>query len=43
MRTLSDGRSKLWPSPLAWFFAGVSWLACVGAFVVVRALVEWLV
>lgn len=41
MRVLSDGRERsVWW--LAAFVVGTSWLACVGAFVTVRALVEWL-
>lgn len=41
MRVLSDGRERSgwW---LAAFVIGASWLACIGAFVVARALVEWL-
>jgi hypothetical protein len=43
VRVLSDGRPRVkLPTSLGWFLAGVVWLAVVGAFVTVRALVEWL-
>jgi hypothetical protein len=43
MRALSDGRGRGdHGMMLAFFLVGVCYLACVGAFVTVRALVEWL-
>jgi hypothetical protein len=44
MRVLSDGRprSNLAGVPLGLFLSGVVVLACIGAFMVARARVEWL-
>ena len=39
---LTEGRSRGRGIPLALFLSGVCWLACLGAFVTVRAVVGWL-